>query len=234
VAVFAQVRGTDMLANFAKALNSAQSLSTTYTVGPVADTKATISVDLAKPNLARIDRPNQLIVADGKNIITFDKKQQTYYKQPQTQDALIALFNGDELGVWASFFDAKAFNGVASAKNLGVKNRKGGPLNVVEAQIDAAGKKTVTLYLNPQDNVARQAEMVQKDAGVTDSVILDTKSLTLGGTDVKLFAFTPPSGSRELTADELMSDKWYTSLDEGIAAAKSTHRLLFVDFYADW
>jgi outer membrane lipoprotein-sorting protein len=234
VAVFAQVRGTDVLATFAKALNSAQSLSSTYTVGPVADIKASITVDLAKPNMARIDRDSQLIVADGKNITTYDKKAKTYFKTPQTQEGLIALFNGDELGLWAPFFDAKAYANIASAKSLGVKNRKGVNFNVVEVGVDKAGKKTVTLYINPQDNLARQAEMVLKDAGATDTVILDTKSLTLGSTNPTLFAFTPPEGSRELTAEEMNSDKWYTDLDDGIAAAKSSHRLVYVDFYADW
>jgi outer membrane lipoprotein-sorting protein len=228
-AVYAQVRGTDMLANFAKALNSAQSLSTTYTVGPVADAKATYTIDLAKPNMARIDTEGQLIVADGKNIITYDKKGKTFYKQPQTEQGLLDLFNSPDTRLWSSFFNPKAFNGVVGAKNLGTKNRKGVVYNVVEANLDSAGKTKVTLYLG-QDNVARQAEMTMADA----LVILDTKSLTLGQTDASLFAFNAPAGSRELTEAEMNSDKWYTTMEEGIEAAKRSKRLLYVDFYADW
>jgi outer membrane lipoprotein-sorting protein len=227
--VYAQVRGTDMLANFAKALNSAQSLSTTYTVGPVSDAKATYSVDLAKPNMARIDTEGQLVVADGKNIITYDKKAKTFYKQPQTEQGLLDLFNTPDTRVWASFFNTKAFAGVTSAKNLGTKNRKGVTYNVVEANLDNAGKTKLTLYLG-QDNVARQAEMTMSDA----LVILDTKSLTLGKTDSTMFAFNAPSGARELTQEEMNSDKWYTTLEEGLEAAKRSKRLLYVDFYADW
>jgi outer membrane lipoprotein-sorting protein len=228
--VFAQVRGTDMLANFAKALGSAQSLSTTYTVGPVSESKTAYSLDLAKPNLARIDTENQLVVADGKNIITYDKQAKTYFKQPQTDQGLNDLFNTPNLRIWASFFNPKAHSGVVSAKNLGTKNRKGMTLNVVEAALDAQGKNKVTLYLNPTDNVARQAEMAMPDA----LVILDTKTLTLDKADTSLFAFNAPSGSREMTVEEMNSDKWYTTLDEGLDVAKKTKRLLYVDFYADW
>jgi len=233
--IVAQGQGSQLLANFTKALNDAKSLSTTYVVQPVNGSPTNISVELAKPNMAKIDTPTQLIVADGTNITTLDKKEKTFYKKPQTSADLLELFKGDELGLWAGFFNSKALANVASSKNLGTKNRKGMSLNVVEASVDAKGRKTVTYYLNNQDGVARQAEIKLDDQGVKDTTVIDTKTLVLGG-DAKndLFTFKAPDGSREISLEEMSSSKWFTDLEEAKSLAAKTGKKVFVDFMASW
>src|SRR5689334_11791181 len=124
--VFAQVSGSDMLGSFAKSLNGAKSLSTTYTVQRINGGSSTYKVDLAKPNKARIDTPSQLVVADGTNITTYDKNDKSYFKKPQTDSDLKDLFATDELSLFGPFFDANFFNNkVVSSKPGGQKNRKG-------------------------------------------------------------------------------------------------------------
>ena len=115
------------------------------------------------------------------------------------------------------------------------KNRKGMTLNVVDIAIDSAASKQVVMYLSQQDNIARQAEIVVKGHGDKETLIVDTKSLSVGNApDAKNFAFNAPDGSRELTAEELNSAKWFTDLEEAKKVAARTKRLLMVDFYADW
>jgi len=232
--ILAQGQGSQLLANFTKALGDAKSLSTTYVVTPVGGAPMNYNVELAKPNLAKIDSPSQLIVADGTNITTYDKKEKTYYKVPQTESELQGLFSSDETAIWAGFFSNKAFTKVASSKSLGTKNRKGMTLNVVEASVDSQGRKTITLYLNNKDNVARQAEIIINDQGVKDTTVLDTKSLELGAANSNQFAFNAPDGSREVSLEEMSSARWFTDLEEAKALAAKTGKKVFVDFMASW
>lgn len=234
--VLAQVSGTDMLKTYSTALNSAKSLSTTFTVQKIGGSASTYSVDLAKPNKARIDTPTQLIVADGTTITTYDKKDKSYFKQPETDGDLKALFAGDELSLFGPFFDANAVTSkVVSAKPAGTKIRKGVTFNVVAANMDNKGKKTINFYIDPSDHLAKVGEYTLVDAGATDTLLVMTKEFSVNGAAAdSTFAFAPPEGSREITADEMSASKWYTSLEEGQAVAKRLNKPLFVDFYADW
>lgn len=233
--IFAQGQGSQLLANFNKALGDAKSLSTSYKVQPLGGSPVEVSVELAKPNMAKIDTPSELIVADGTTITTYNKAEKAFYKKPQTADDLKSLFRSDDLGLWAGFFNSKTIAGSASAKSLGVKNRKGMKLNVVEAAADAKGRKMVTFYLNDQDNVVRQAEIVINDQGVKDTTVIDTKTLVLNGEVGKdLFAFNPPSGAKEVSWEELNSAKWVYNLEEAKALAAKTGKKIFVDFMATW
>jgi len=230
--------GSGLLSSFAKALSSAESLTVNYTIQRIGGTKDEYTLSLAKPNLVRIEKANELIVADGTTITTYDKANKTYFKQPQTAEDFKALLSSDEFNLWASFFDANLYAKTPS-RSAGTKSRKGMVLNAVETNADGKGIKTVTLYLSQGDNLARQSEIVMVEGKEKISYVLDTKSITLGTTadssaNAKTFAFKAPEGSRELTQEELNSDKWYTDLEEAKAVAAKTKRILLVDFYADW
>lgn len=234
--VVAQVSGNDMLGSYAKSLNAAKSLSTTMTVQRIGGSSSTLTVDLAKPNKARIDTPTQLIVADGTNIITYDKGDKSYFKKPETDSDLKDLFKSDELNLFGSFFDADFYKGkVVSSKSGGQKVRKGVSYDVVVASMDTKGKKTASFYLDPKDKLAKVGEFVLNDAGATETVLVMTKDYSVDGNQAAtMFAFNAPDGSREITAEELNAGKWYENLGEAEAMAKKLNRPLFVDFYADW
>jgi len=236
VFVFAQMSGSDLLKSYSTALNGAKSLSTTFSVQKIGGTSTTYSVDLAKPNKARIDTPTQLIVADGTNITTYTKKDNSYFKQPETDADLKALFAGDELSLFAPFFDQSYFaNKVVASKAGAQKVLKGTAYNVVAANMDNKGKKTVTFYLDPKDNIAKRGEYTLVDAGATDTLLVMTKEFALDNTQgASTFAFSAPDGAHEITAEEMSADKWYTNLDEAAAVAKRLNKPMFVDFYADW
>ena len=234
--VFAQVSGADMLGSFAKSLNGAKSLSTTYMVQRINGGSATYKVDLAKPNKARIDTPSQLVVADGTNITTYDKNDKSYFKKPETEADLKALFKSDDLNLFGSFFDANFYkNSIVSSKAAGQKVRKGVTFDVILANADALGKKTISFYIDPADKLAKVGEFVLKDAGATETLLVMTKEYLIdGNTSAATFAFSAPDGSREVSQEEMNADKWYENLDEAMAMSKKTNRPIFVDFYADW
>jgi len=233
--VLAQVRGIDMLKEYAKALNGAKSLSATVSVQRIGGTASTYQVDLAKPNKARVDTPTQLIVADGTTIATFDKNDNSYYKKPQTDDDLKAVFTGDDLNIFRAFYDAAAFDKMQGAKAAGQKVRKGVAYNVVEVVTDPAGKNKTTYYIDPSDKLAKIGDYSATDKGTTDTLIVAAKDLSIDKDQpANTFAFNAPQGSKEITLEDMQAGRWYESLEEGMAMAKKLNRPMFVDFYADW
>lgn len=231
--VYAQIGAGQVLSNYATKLNSAASLKVSYTMQKMDGAPVAYELDLAKPNLARIDTPTELIVADGASIIRYSKGEKTYFKEAQTDAALRQVLNQDEFGLWSSFFDSGAFNKV-SAKSLGTLNRKGMKVNAVEAMYND-GKKKVVYYLDADQNLARQAEISYADGKSSDVLILNTKSIELGGaSNASHFAFKAPAGARELSMEELNAGKWYYDLEEAKKVASRTGKKIFVDFMATW
>lgn len=232
VLVFAQVGAGQALAKYASTLASAKSLKASYTVQEVNGVPMPIELRFAKPNMVRIDTPSELIVGDGTTLVRYDKYAKTYFKEPQNAAHLKEILASDNLGVFAPFFEANAFT-KATAKSLGTVNRKGVKLTAIEAQFDE-GKRTMTFYLS-DDSLVRQAELAYADRGPGDRKLVNTKVVEIGeGDKPETFTFLAPEGSRELTAEEMLSDKWYDDLEEAKKVAARTKRLIFIDFYADW
>ncbi len=219
------------LDGYVKVMNDAQSLKATYSVTRIGGTGVEYVVELSKPNFIKLDSPSQLVVADGANITTYDKSAKTYFKKPQTKEDLAELFNSDEMTLWSPFFTGKGFKDLATTSG-GTKTRKGMSLSVVNGEFKS-GKKA-NFFLDDK-NVARQLEFVYPD-GEKARILVDTKEVALSGDAMTAdqFAFKAPEGARELTKEEMLSDKWYTDLDEAKKVASSSKRILMIDFYADW
>lgn len=231
VLVYAQLSAGQVLANYAKTLFEAKSLKVSYAVVNPDGGSQNFQLEMAKPNLVRIDTPSELIVADGSTLVRYDKAQKTFTRDPQDAGTLRGILSADEFAVWDAFFNGSAF-GKASAKSLGTVNRRGMALSAIEASFDE-GKKKITYYIAQQDSLARQAEIGYSDT--PGKAIVNTKSIEIGGdAKAELFAFKAPDGSRELTQEERLSAEWYTDLEKAKEVAAKTKRLIFIDFYADW
>jgi outer membrane lipoprotein-sorting protein len=227
----AQTSGNSLLSSFGKALNDAKSVRSTYSVQIVGSASETYSIALKKPNLARIETPTGTVVADGKQVTTYTKADNTYFKRPQTEADMKGLLTSDELNLLAGFFDPEAYK-AARSRTLGTRPINGTPLTVVEA---ANGKKTKTYFINGSDNVARKSQIDLNDPNGKVTTIVDTKSLDLNPElPDSTFTFTPPAGARELTLDEINSGRWYKDLDEALKVAKASGKRVFIDFMATW
>jgi len=236
-AALAQVGTSSLLSSFSKAINDAKSVKSDYTFQTIhAGGAEEYSVTLKKPNLARLETPTQIVVADGKEITTYDKAAKTYFKRSETDTDLKGIFAPEEVHLWAGFFDANAYKPYR-AKDMGNRTVKGGTLSAVEATYDSQDRKVVTYLLNPDDKVARKAqiELDKNDPSRSLSMVLDTKSLALNADVPKdAFVFTPPADAREMTLEEMNSTKWFYDLDEAKKVAAATNKKIFVDFYATW
>jgi thiol-disulfide isomerase/thioredoxin len=230
--VVAQSGAGQAISNYAKALSEANTLKAKFTVMRLDGAPATYNIDLAKPNMARIDTPGELIVADGTNVIRYSKGEKTYYKEPQTEEVLEEILGQDAFGLVNAFFSPDAVT-KATARATGTVNRNGKSLSKIEA-IYGDGKKTVVFYVG-SDNLAHQAEVSYADGKSNETLILNAKSIELGVPAASnLFAFSAPAGSRELSMEELTAAKWFTDLEEAKKVAAKTNRKIFVDFMATW
>src|ERR1044072_1442787 len=154
VLVLAKGGDSNSLESFNKALGAANTLNATFTVQQIGGVANSYTIEFAKPNKARIDSATKLVVADGKTITVYDKKDKSYYKQPQTEKDFNALLKPDELATWSAFFGGNPYKG-ATSKSLGVKNRKGENLDAVQIAADSKGRKTITLYVSVADKLGK-------------------------------------------------------------------------------
>jgi thiol-disulfide isomerase/thioredoxin/outer membrane lipoprotein-sorting protein len=216
---------------FVSALNNAKTLVAEYTLTPVGGAPTQYKIVLSKPNQARIETPTQTILADGTHLSFANKVDKTFYKKPQTDAELKAILKGDSFKIWSGFFGGVSSKDFTMVKEMGVKNRRGMSLSSVEIAHDKDGRITTTLYVDQADSLVKQAELLTKGAGGEDRVILNVDSIGIDG-NAQLGSI--PDGFRELSLEEMNSDKWYSSLEEAIKVATSSNRKIFVDFYADW
>lgn len=228
-AVVAQT-GNALLNTFAKTLRDAEGLNVSYTVTKLGGSSEAYTVNLAKPNMARIESASQTIIADGTKVTFYDKKSNSFYSRTQTPAELRSLLSPEVYNLWSSFFVDGAFAKM-NVKAQPDKNRKGTMFKVVTLTPPDSDSTSWTLYINPSDNIVRQAEIVTKGKN-EGTQILDCKSVELGKADV--FAFKAPAGAKEIDEAELYADRWYTSYDEAAAIAKKTNRIMLIDFYTDW
>lgn len=234
VAAVAQ-SGKELLDKYEAKLNAAKSLTASYTVQILGGAPSDYSITLSKPNLARVDTPKVLAVADGSNITYFNKQDKTYYKEPQTDEALANLFTQEDGRIWLPFFRTGALSGLKDVKYDGPVTKRGIQLTKLEAVLDPSGKRSTAIYLD-SDSLPRQQEITQADPRGNSTLLLFARDLQVGDQPIALdkIAFKAPDGAREMSLDELNANKWYENIDEAKAAAARTHKLVMVDFYADW
>lgn len=140
----AQAASGGALGAFGKALNEAQALRVNYNLVPIGGAPQAITVDLAKPNRARLETSRELIVLDGKEIVTLNKRDNKFARTPQTDAELAKLMAREEFSMWAGFFNADAMKGVRGSRDLGVRNRRGMQLQAIEISLDAQGRRKNT------------------------------------------------------------------------------------------
>ncbi len=234
-AAYSQSSGTIVYQNALKTLNDAKTLKISYTSQLLGGAPASYTIEFAKPNKARIETPSQVFVADGTTVVTYNKSQKTFFKEPQNAKSLAKLLAAGETRLWAPFFDAKLALKPLSIKSKGTVNRKGMKLSEIEVSYQGKNPSVASHYINPADSLAWQVSIATKMPKGTETILVDAKTIELNGKiDDARYAFKAPDGSRELTAAEMDAGKWYTDYNEALAAAKATNRLVLIDFYTGW
>lgn len=218
---------------YAEAMAAAPSFTAKYSVQVIGASASEYSVAFSKPNMARIETEESITVADGKTIYVFNKADNTFIKKSQTEAELLGLFSNMETSFWKPFFKPDCVNNYSVSKDAGTKTRGGKTLNVVNVQADAKGETTMKLYTDTTDNTLRQGEITTNGAkGSESTVVIVSESSMTAASD--LFAFKAPAGSKEVEASLTKPGEFTTDFWAALALAKSTGKLLMVDFMASW
>lgn len=233
---FALLQGgaKSLLDRHANVLGEARSLQAELAVQPIGGAPQRLKVSLAKPNLFRLESESILMVSDGKELTTLDKRENAYARQPLTEALVSGAFDQAEWALWLPFFQKNALDRVSAVRSVGPRMRRGVALQGVE--VDWPGKLgRATLFFDTKDGVLRQAEWSAQETGVRRTVVMDAKSLSVGGAlATNAFAFEPPAGSRQVAPEELNAPKWFKDLDQAVAVAAKAGKFVFIDFYTEW
>lgn len=228
-----QVRGIDILNNHVKAFNEAQTLKSTYLLTMIGGTPTEYTIELGKPKVARLENPTTIVVADGKEIFTYDKPSRIFYRQPQTDETFGDIFGGGGTRLFAPFYDARAYASVVNPKSLGTSQRKGMAMEGVRFSYGSYPTTTLSLYMPKSDYVLRQAEIVTSDKISQTSGVVDTRSITLGDAIVpERFAWVSPAGSLELPYDLAVGKRWFDDVPLAKEVSRRTKKILFMNFFA--
>jgi thiol-disulfide isomerase/thioredoxin len=220
--------------NWQSALASKESLSAKVTVQEIGGASSTYSIDLKKPNFVRIDKGDELVVADGTNITTFVKKEGIFYKRPQTKDDVRVILDDDQFMLFSGFFgDApKAFSSSdGSTRALG-----GEQVKEVKAIFDKKGNKEQLFFVGA-DGLAKRANLTAKRKQDPKPIQFVTiaKDVVVNGTSSEaLYAFKAPAGAKEIDYNDLIASKWFYDLEEAKLIASKTGKMVFIDFMASW
>lgn len=214
-------------------LKSKNSISAKVSVQEIGGTSTSYTIDLKKPNLLRLDTATTLVVADGTNITTFDKKEGVFYKQPQTKEDMKVLLDDDQYSLFTGFF-GDAPNAVKSVDG-DTKTLGGDQVLEVKAFYDKAGNKTQSFYVG-SDHIAKRSSIVaKKKQDGTYTAVINAKDVIVDGKPADgLFAFNAPNGAKEINYQDLIASKWFYDLDEAKLVASRTKKKIFIDFMASW
>ncbi|MCX7800284.1 MAG: thioredoxin domain-containing protein [Fimbriimonadales bacterium] len=223
-----------LLDRHAAALAESQSLQAELTIQPIGGAPQRLRIALAKPNLFRLESDEVLMVSDGKELVTLDKKENRFARQPLSEALLASSFDKSEWALWLPFFQRGALEKASAVRSVAPRVRRGVSLQGVE--VDWPGKLgRATLYFDAKDGVLRQAEWSVQQTDGRRTLVMDARSLALGGSlAVAAFAFEPPSGSRQVAPEELSAPKWYKDHSQALAAASKANKFVFIDFYTEW
>jgi thiol-disulfide isomerase/thioredoxin len=232
LSIFADTQSSGFT-NWQTALSSKTSLSAKVTVQEVGGSSSSYSIDMKKPNFVRIDKADELVVADGTNITTFLKKEGIFYKRPQTKEDLAVLLDDDQFQLFSGFF-GNAPKSVASVDGS-TRNLGGEQVKEVKAVFDKKGNKEQLFFVGA-DGLAKRSNMTAKrTSGGPIQVVTIAKDVVVNGQSADtLYAFKAPSNAKEIDYNDLIATKWFYDLEEAKLIAQKTGKVIFVDFMASW
>lgn len=217
------------------ALNSKESISAKVIIQTVGGTSNAYTIDLKKPNIARIENESELVIADGTSITTLDKKGKIWYKRPQTSEDFNVMLSEEKYSLFSGFFGIKP----KTVKTTDGASRTLGNETVTEVKaiLDKTGKKTASFYVGT-DGIAKRSAVAADSKvkpGEKVQIITSASDVVVNGkASADLFAFKAPSGATEIDYQDLIASKWFSDLDEAKLIASRTKKNIFIDFMASW
>ena len=230
-------KAEQMLTEYGQKLSALNSLHVQLEAFRGGENHGKASLTLARPSYARIERAGRIKVLDRKNFSEFFASKNQYYTRGVRSGELAELLSDDLFVAWSPFFDEESKSLAKmkkSASYVGSDTVEGSKYECVKVVLDQSAGKTLKLYIDPSDGLAKHAEIAvgsakEKAPLLILSDIFETDSIA----DVKA-TFAMPKEAQLVSEAELVGVRWYYDFDEALAVAKSSNRRMMVDFYTDW
>ncbi|GMV36116.1 MAG: hypothetical protein AMXMBFR61_06240 [Fimbriimonadales bacterium] len=230
-------KAEQMLTEYGQKLASLNSLHIEIEAFRGGENHGKASLTLARPSYARLERAGRIKVLDAKNCSEYFASKNQYYARAVRSGELAENLSDDLFLAWSPFFEGetKALARMKkSATYVGSETVEGSKYECVKVVLDQASGKTMKLYIDPSDGLAKHAEIAVGSAKEkAPLLILSDNFDTETAIDVKT-VFAMPKGAQMVSEAELLGARWYYDFDEALAVAKSSNRLMMVDFYTDW
>ena len=225
--------GTSPFAAWAEKVAGLKTVKADISVQEIGQGTSKFKISMKKPSSLRVESDTELVVADGKTISVLDKQKNIFYTRPQSDAEVQAVLTPDQYALFRTFFDAKAYDGLA-AKAGESRTLGGETVRPIDVAFDAKGKKMMTIYVGA-DGLARKAERRLDTANGKKSAILSASGV-LVNTELPAdeFAFKAPESATEVQYADLISTRWFTDLQEAEKVAAASGKKIFVDFFATW
>jgi thioredoxin 1 len=220
------------LDRFHAALKDAQSLQVTLTLTPIGQASSEVKLALQKPNRFRLEVPGEVIVGDGTTITRFIQAENAFIRTAQNEASVRSRFIEHGVQMYLPFFGYEGPK-FGQVRDAGTRKRQGKDMTMVRATSTQNRTTTVTtFYIDPTDRMVK---------GVDSSVTMGDRTDTLVTTvapgaapAAEVFAYTPPTGSREIKEEDMVLGKFITDLELGKRIAKTNKKLLMIHFTAVW
>ncbi|MDX2064364.1 MAG: thioredoxin family protein [Fimbriimonadaceae bacterium] len=221
VPAVAGVQTINPVADFQKAVASANSLNVSFTVQSIGGTAQEYKLVAQKPNKFRVETPTEITVGDGNNVVTYRKSDGEYMRNVQTRDDAPRQLVNDPLRHWLSFFAPNLTPPIS--RSLGLRERNG-----VEYQAFGVAhpRGTATYYLAKTDRLLRQASLEEPGQPLEVMIVRD---IALNGTiPADAFQFKAPANAKLVSRDIYNALKWMSDIEEAKRLSKRTGKKILL------
>jgi len=187
-----------LLNNHISKLKGANTLTVNFTFNKLGTDVEDHKLVLSKGGLLRWETSDSLVVANGSQILTLDKKTNQYTEEPQTPESLKKVLNSDAIWAWSAFADDTFLKPITDAKTGAARKVKGTAVKELNV---ARGPKVVTLFIDDQLGFARGATyQVDNGIGQKNTFLIVASEIVVGkdaltSTDKQ---FAAPTGAQKV------------------------------------
>lgn len=183
-------------------LKQAGSLSITFTVNRIGSELEDQTLVLSKPGIFRYETPSAVVIANGTNVLTLDKKSNQYFEEAQTPEALKKVMGSDVLWAWSAFTDDTFMKPVTAARAGASRPIKGVPVKEVNV---SRGEKLTTLFVDDKLGFARGVTFQEDKGGQKTTVLVIASEIAISKDPMAMTdkAFTMPASAQKVDKSAL-------------------------------
>lgn len=165
-----------LLTGHADKLKQAGSLTVSFNVNRLGSELEDQKLVISKPGAFRYETSSSIIIGNGTNLLTLDRKTNQYFEEPQTADTLKKVLGSDVLWAWSALTDEAFLKPVTDARTAAARRVKGVPVKEVNV---SRGNKVITLFVDDAMGIARGVTFQEDRGGQKNTVLVVASEIVM-------------------------------------------------------